>query len=271
MPLSFKSRISGNIPVDMSGVVPDRLPSESALSLAKQPVWRGNRRLPLGELFAIDGTNDGTWRFAGELAAVHHLGEGMTAGEICVEGDIGRHAGAAMQGGSLHIEGNASDWCGAEMREGTIRVKGNAGDYLGACYVGSRVGMKGGTVVVDGNAGKHTAEAMRRGWITIFGNCGAMPGYRMRAGTLFVFGDVATHVGAEMRRGTIGLFGTDTPTLLPTFRDACRITPIAITILLRDLANRGMTQAARLIGVPLRTANGDLLEGGRGEVYWRAN
>ena len=269
MPLTWTSRIEGCVPIDMTGVTPDRVRGRNAAEIAKLTVWRGRRQIELGELFHIGGdSDDGVWHFAGEMGAIHHLGDGMTAGAIEVDGDIGRHAGATMSGGRLTIHGSAGDWCGAEMQGGTIHVGGNAGDYVGSCYVGSSVGMRGGTITVVGNAGRNAGEAMRRGWISIGGDCGPWPGYRMRAGTLFVCGNSGGHPGAEMKRGTLGLFGADPPSLLPTFAHACQITPVTITMMLRKLAGSGFEPAAPLIGHPLNMANGDLLEGGRGELFW---
>jgi formylmethanofuran dehydrogenase subunit C len=268
MALAFKSRIAGNVPVDLAGIVPERFRQATAAEMARQVVWRGNRQLALGELFEVAGTNDGQWHFEGPLAAAHRLGAGMQAGTIRVAGHVGRHAGAGMTGGTLSIDGDAGDWCGAEMRGGQITVGGHAGDYLGGCYAGSRLGMRGGTIAVAKSAGRFACEAMRRGWVTVAGDCGDLAGYRMRAGTLLVFGHAGAHPGAEMRRGTLGLFGPRPPALLPTFRLACQIQPVAMSMLLRKLASSGFASARAVLGQPLQMASGDLLEGGRGELFY---
>src|SRR5690606_31098863 len=146
---------------------------------------------------------------------------------------------------------------------------GNVADHAGGAYIGSKVGMRGGTLLIRGNAGTHAAGGMRRGWVVVEGDCGAWAGYRMRAGTFMVLGSCGPRPGAGMRRGTIALMGS-APELLPTFRYACHYRPAALSIVLGDLATLEVPGALEL---PREVAlyNGDLLEGGRGEVWLAAD
>jgi len=266
MPLTFKPHNLDSIPVSLAGVTPDALAGKTLAEIQQTPIWQGNQKLPLAELFDVAGDSaDERWQLEGDFSSVHYIAAGMRRGELQLAGNAGRHAGQGMRGGKLTITGNAGDWFGAEMRGGRIEVAGDAGDHAGAALVGSKVGMRGGEILIRGNCGTHTASAMRRGWVTVVGDCGDWPGNRMRAGSLFVFGNCGARPGAAMRRGTIALFG-ESPPLLPTFRHACRLRPQALGIMLRQLAVHGVEPAKSQSG-EVELYNGDLLEGGRGEVF----
>lgn len=268
MPLRIANKRTDRLPVDMAGVTPTSLAGKSLDEVRRTSVLHGNAPTPLGDLFTFSGDGgDMRWGFEGDTSAVHSLGADMTEGEIYVDGPIGRHAGARMRGGLIAITGNAGDFLGAEMGGGVIRVDGNAGDHVGAGYVGSPRGMTGGTIFIGGNAGHHVGERMRRGMIGVAGSAGDWVGARMLAGSIFVFGHCGQHPGASMRRGTIGLFGPAPPTLLPTFRLACRA-PLPMLGLARTQLQReafAIDAVSRLVE-PVALYHGDFLELGRGEI-----
>lgn len=260
MPLTFQPRSLDSIPVSLIGVTPDALVAKSLAEIEKTLVWHGNRQVALAELFKISGdASDSVWHLEGDCSTIHHLGAGMQQGDIRVEGNIGRHAGQGMRGGSLTIEGSAGDWLGSEMRGGRIEVHGDAANHVGGSLVASKVGMRGGQITVRGSVGTHTGERMRRGSITVLGDCGEWPGYQMRAGTIVVAGQCGSHPAAGMRRGTLILLG-NAPTLLPTFRYACDYSPQALGLVFKEL------KIDREVPKSVELYNGDLLEGGRGEV-----
>ncbi len=264
--LTFRPRSLDSIPVSFAGVTPDAMVAKTTSQIERVLLWQGNRQLPLAELFDISGDpSDEVWQLEGDFSSVHHLAAGMKRGELQLAGSAGRHAGESMTGGKLVIQGDAGDYLGAEMRGGRIEVTGSAGDHAGAALVGSKVGMRGGEILIGGSAGTHAAAGMRRGWVTIVGDCGPWAGYRMRAGSLFVFGHCGPRPGAGMRRGTIALLGP-APTLLPTFAYACQLCPQVIHLMLRELAAQGVEQATGQSG-DMALHNGDLLEGGRGELF----
>lgn len=272
MPLTLQYKSPQSLPVDLRGCTPDAFRDSKIAELRTFRVGVGNQQVELAELFDIQGDpTAGEWHFEGNLAGVHHLGTGMKAGTIRIDGSAGRHCGSEMRGGTIHITGDAGDMLGVEMRGGRIEVAGNAGNLVGGAYRGSPRGMRGGQILVRGNAGDEVAHTMRRGWITIAGDCGTLAGYRMRAGSLFVLGTCGSRPGAEMVRGTIGLFGpgsnnvsssADRPTLLPTFRPACQIAPQFLSLMRRELKQ----QANLEIPAKINLWNGDLLTGGKGEI-----
>ena len=72
-----------------------------------------------------------------------------------------------------------------------------------------------------------------------------------------------------MRRGTLGFFGDELPPLLPTFRHACRYRPDILALIFGRLRARGFPLADDL-DTAVDLYNGDLIEGGRGEILLRA-
>lgn len=260
MPLTIRPRSLDSIPVSLAGVTPDALVGKSLAEIEKTVVWHGNRQVPLAELFQISGTASGlAVHLEGDFTTVHHIGAAMQQGEIRVTGNLGRHAGQGMRGGVLVVEGSAGDWLGSEMRGGGIEVRGDAANHVGGSLAASKVGMRGGQITVHGNVGTHTGERMRRGSIVVHGDCGEWAGYQMRAGTIIIAGECGPHPAAGMRRGTMVLLG-EMPTLLPTFRYACEYSPQALGLVFKGL------KLDREVPMSVALYNGDLLEGGRGEV-----
>ena len=268
MPLRIANAPTDRIGVDWQRITPESLREKSLAEVQRTSVRHGNCKVELGEFFRITGgPADMRWDLEGDFSAVHHIGAGMTAGEIVVEGLVGRHAGAGISGGRLEICGDACDHLGAEMRGGVIRVRGNAANHVGAAYPGSRRGMSGGTILIDGDAGSELGLRMRRGLIAVGGSAGPHLGMRMLAGSIFVFGACAKHPGAAMRRGTIGLFGNVRPTLLPTFRAGYRGPLPVLHLLEKHLHDEGFAvPRLRNLAGAIELFHGDLLEGGRGEV-----
>jgi len=268
--LSYFAKTS--VPVEIEGVVPDRLRDKSVAEIERIEAYHGNQMLPLAELFTISGDPaDGRFDFEGDLAGVHFIGYGMSDGEIHVHGNAGRHVGGEMTGGRIEVEGNAGDWVGGEMHGGLIHVAGNAGHLVGSAYRGSKKGMTDGTILIGGDAGSEIGAAMRRGTLAIGGSCGDAAGFSMIAGSIFVFGSCGIRAGAGMKRGTIGLLGPDSVKLLPTFRHAGRFRPLFLRLLFRELAQLGFPVDPGLLKTELLLYHGDLVALGKGEIWMRAN
>jgi formylmethanofuran dehydrogenase subunit C len=166
------------------------------------------------------------------------------------------------------VDGDAGDWVGGEMQGGLIRVRGRAGHLIGAAYRGSARGMSGGTILVHGEVGNEIGHSMRRGLLAV-GAAGDLVGFNMLAGTILVFGSAGIRHGAGMRRGTIAFLGSESPPILPSFRWACRYRPEVMTLLLRHVRNGGFPMADDVATAGFDLYNGDLIEGGRGELLVR--
>jgi formylmethanofuran dehydrogenase subunit C len=266
MPLILTYRAHTKVPVEVEGLLPERVRGKSLADIGRIEVFHGNEKLPLAELFGLSGSaDDKHMHFVGDLAGVHWIGAHMAEGTIRVEGNVGRHVGSEMTGGMIDVRGNASDWVGGEMHAGLIHVRGSGGNLVGAAYRGSSQGMTGGTILIDGPVGNEIGHTMRRGLIAV-GGCGDFAGINMIAGTILVFGPAGIRSGAGMRRGTLGLFGDKRPRLLPTFRAGGCDQPLFLQLILRELASLDYPFDRSLVDASFRTHHGDMVTVGRGEI-----
>jgi formylmethanofuran dehydrogenase subunit C len=104
---------------------------------------------------------------------------------------------------------------------------------------------------------------MRRGVLAIGGDCGAGAAFEMHAGTVVVGGVLGPHPAAGMRRGSLVALRS-APRLPATFVRGAAWTPAFLPLLLRRLAATGIAAAPP---GRWRHWHGDLLAGGRGEVW----
>ena len=258
------------VPVEIEGLTPDWACDKSLAEIERFEIFHGNRKLPLAEMFHVEGdASDKCFEFEGALSGVHWIGAKMTSGQIRILGSAGRHVGSEMSGGKIVVEGNTLGWVGAEMHGGLIHVRGNAGHLVGAAYRGSVKGMTGGMIFVDGNGGNEIGLSMRRGLIAIGGSAGDMLGFNLIAGTVLVFGECGIRPGAGMRRGTLGLFGPNPPQLLPSFRYASTYRPQVVSLLLNTIRHQGFQVDETLMSGDFDLFNGDLVALGKGEVLFR--
>jgi formylmethanofuran dehydrogenase subunit C len=270
MALRLQFRGSSGVPVEVEGITPDAVRELSRDAIARLPVFEGNRSAELGDFFDVQGqADDEHLIWAGDLRGVHWIGAKMLSGRIDVEGPAGRHVGSEMRGGEIHVQGDAGDWVGGEMHGGLIHVRGRAGHLVGAAYRGSARGMTRGTILIEGDAGNEIGHTMRRGLIAVGGQAGDLAGFNMLAGTILLLGPTGIRHGAGMRRGTLVFFHDSPPPLLSSFRRACRLRPLALDLVLRFLAKREFPLAPELWTCPLDLYNGDMIEGGRGEMLVR--
>lgn len=252
------------VPVELAGVVPDRIHAMNLGDISHLPVLCGNRTEPLGTYFSVAGDpSDAAVRIDGDCSRVKRIGAGMAAGTMTVAGLAGMHAGAGMTGGTLTIDGDAGDWLAAELRGGTVRVRGDAGDQCAAAYRGSRHGVRGGVVIVHGGVGAEAGLLMRRGILVVGGCTGEFAGASMIAGTL-VAAAVGRHAGAGMKRGTL-VVGRE-PNWPPGFRFSCVYEPAYMGLLAAWLRELDAPPPAGLGTRPVRCYRGDIIHGGDGEV-----
>ena len=265
-------RTGPKIPIDLEGILPETLRGLSEIDIAIKPIRQGNRVLKLGELFDVMLLNceellEETLDIIGDCSEVTSIGAGMTRGSISVL-NAGMHVGAKMAGGSICIINDVGDWLGAEMTGGHISVGKNAGSQVGAAYHGGPRGMSGGKIHICGNAGEDIGLRMRRGKITVAGNTGAFTGAAMIAGTIEVYGEIGDRAGAGMKRGTI-ISHKGFQSLSPGFVFACEYEPAYLRVLneykrwFLEGRARKEYRGIRMV----RCYRGDLLTGGRGEIW----
>ena len=243
-------------PVVAECISPDSFAQKQASEIADLPVWEGNRKRTLSQLFKTNhkeiSSDKPTIRIRGDFAKVKRIGAKMSFGSIIVEGNAGMHLGEEMKGGTITLAGDAGSWAGSRMKGGTIEIKGNASHYVGAAYRGSTMGMRGGTIIIHGNAGNEIGCFMRKGLIKVYGDVGQFAGIHMKNGTIFIQGNSEGRAGAEMRGGRI-IVGGHIPSILPTFT-------------IDDLRSSTKVARERIEG-PFYRFIGDLAEGGKGKLF----
>ncbi len=269
MPLTLQLKSETNIPIQVDGIHPGVVHGMSVGDVAKQNIWFGKNRIALGELFDIRGTVDDTLVWQGNLRSVHWIGARMTGGKIILQGDVGRHVGSQMEGGEIVVHGDVGDFVGCEMTGGSISIEGNAQHWIGAAYPGTKAGMKGGTIFVRGNTGNAVGHAMRRGIICVRGSAGDLVGWNMLAGTIIVGGAIGKQIGLGMVRGTIVLTSQHASKgdqlLMPIFKRCGSFRPTILRMLSRSI-NR-IQESVLIPECAYDLYHGDLLKGGRGEVF----
>ena len=251
--------------LDLSPLVPHLLAGKTAAQINRIEIQTTRVRATVGDCFRLRMGGAEQIRIEGACDRLDRVGEGMTGGEIEVEGNIGIQAGRLMSGGRLIIRGNTGHWAASGLKNGTIEITGSAGDRLGGPLAGEVAGMRGGVVIVRGNAGARAADRLRRGTIIVEGGAGDHPGSRMIAGTLVVRREAGALPGYLMRRGTIVLC-EGASTLSPTFID-CGMHQLVAMRLMAGFLKPYSGRTASLLGRALRRFAGDMAVLGHGEIF----
>ncbi len=223
--LNPKTRL--DVPVEVRKVRPDVVAQfDNVESIKRLPVWYGNRRVELSELFEISIEGEFTKNlseiiiiFEGKgTEKLRYVGYKMKGGRIEVHGDVGPLAGYRMENGELVIFGNADHYLGSKMKGGKIEVFGNAGSFVGGKLVGEKYGkgMRGGVIVIHGSAGSYVGHGMSKGDIIIEKDAGNFPGYGMKGGNIVIHGNTGLYPGARMSGGRVIVLGK-VEDILPSF------------------------------------------------------
>jgi formylmethanofuran dehydrogenase subunit C len=266
--LTLKLKRSTTLPLELTGISPDKLAENSLKQIEDIHIRHGNQELPLGELFSVRGSSaNGDLILVGDFHSAVGIGAGMKAGMLRVDGDAGHDVARGMRDGEVEVTGNVQGNLGAEMHGGLIRVRGSAGDNVGGALPGSRRGMTDGTILVDGSAGHFVGHRMRRGLIAIRGKAGDYLGNGMLAGSIVVDDQCGRYPGADMSRGTICLAESDHAELLPTFCFACIAHAPVLGMIGRQLQLLGFENDVWNANRRWQHFSGDLLFSGRGELF----
>lgn len=257
------------LPVEMDHLTPETFLGLSAAEAAGLSLNVGNQRAEVGDLFSVSTDDREVFTLEGDLRAVRGIGRGMARGTLEVRGEAGSHVGVGMTGGVLTVHGDVEDWAGAGMRGGLLRVQGNAGHFVGAAEPGGRIGMRDGVILVHGSVGDEAGRKMRRGLIAVGGDAGDWFGRALIAGSLFAFGSLGRHAGSGMKRGTIAALGPGPVEVPPSFVASGRFRFPFLTVYLRGLAGWGFPVPGEVFLGAMGRYNGDLADGGRGELLVR--
>jgi len=263
-PLTFTLHQRPEQRLDLSSLVPHFLVGKTAAQIERIELQTTRVRVDVAEIFRLRMGDAEYLRIEGASDRFDRVGEGMTAGEIVVEGDVGIRAGRMMRGGRLTVHGTAGPWAASGMKAGVIEIFGTVADCLGGPLAGEMAGMRGGTVVVRGRAGERAGDRMRRGTIIIEGEAGSYAGSRMIAGTLIVGRKAGPLPGFLMKRGTIVL-GAGCSAISPTFVD-CGQHELLGMRLLAGFIDGYSKRGASLLRRPLQRLAGDMAVRGNGEI-----
>jgi formylmethanofuran dehydrogenase subunit C len=257
-------------PVEGSSLRPDTLMGMDPLELSRLRLDVDGKPVALADLFDVhikDNNPPYLLEIDGDLGRVRGIGSGMASGAIVVRGSVGSRVGFGMKGGVIEVRGEAGAWAGSMMAGGILRIDGSAGDHLGAGLPGERAGMRGGTILVAGDAGTDVGAVMRRGLIAVAGAVGDDAGRGVFAGTILGFGPVGVRFGAGLKRGTIASLGPVPPrSITPGFARACRYETAMLGLWINQLKKMRFPVPATSRARVVERYNGDLLEGGRGEL-----
>ena len=275
MPIRFQWLDATKLQVVAESLIPERLSGLGLSEVARLPIDVGNRVAEVGDVFKVVSADnahasDDLVVFEGDLRNVRGLGSGMSRGNLRIEGRGGDGLGAGMSGGRIEVVGDVGRDAGVEMTGGFLTIQGNAGHSLGGVREGARLGMRNGVIIVKGNAGDDVGRRMRRGVIVVEGSAGDGLGGRLVAGSILVFGTVGRATGMSMKRGTIALFQSSAATLLPSFVNTGRFRFPFLTLYFKQLEAWGVRVEPSMFSATLSRYNGDLTEGGRGEILTRA-
>lgn len=139
----------------------------------------------------------------GNLSSFHHIGLGMTAGCLWINGNVGSELASRMSGGVCVVAGNAADNTAQGFRGGLLAICGHCGHDLARPLPGKKNGMAGGDILIGGDAGDRMAHRMRRGTILISGNAGNHGCQQMIAGTVIVQRNIGDSWCLGMKRGSL--------------------------------------------------------------------
>jgi formylmethanofuran dehydrogenase subunit C len=252
------------VPLEAESICPDKLANLTTAEIENQALQYGNQDVKIADFFTVKGQKSLNLNIQGDLSRIKHLGSGMAAGKMTIEGGVGAHLGAGMSGGEIIVSGNAADWVAPEMTGGRVEIKGNAGHMVGSAYRGSPAGILGGEIIVHGNAKNEIGHAMRNGLIVIGGNTGDFTGVNMLAGTIIVLGELGIRTAAGMKRGSV--VSMNKTELLPTFRYSCVYQPGYLRLYLLYLQRLGLNISEEQIMGHYARWCGDIIELNRGEI-----
>jgi formylmethanofuran dehydrogenase subunit C len=257
-------------PVEGPCLRPDLLAGLNVGALSRLRLDVEGQDATLADLFHVEINDAEAYdqlTIEGEMGRVRGIGAGMASGHLSTRGVIGPRLGFGMTGGTIEAKGDVGPWAGSMMSGGTLRIDGSAGDHLGAARPGERAGMRGGTILVSGDAGVGVGANMRRGLIAVAGAVGDDAGQGVIAGTILTFGPLGRRFGAGLKRGTIAALGPSAPSsITPGFGLACRYETAMLGLWINHLIAIHFPIPASSRARVVERYNGDLLEGGRGEL-----
>lgn len=260
--LTFKLATKPNQRLDLSPLTPSRLAGLSAGEIEALAIGTTREPVTVGDIFKLTGNDATKLRLVDTNARCDRIGQGLTEGDIDIDGDAGAYLGASMRGGKIMLKGSAGPFAGGSMRGGEIEIAGDVGERAAGVVVGEAFGMRGGRLTIAGKAGPMLGERMRRGLVIIEGGADDYAGARMIAGTILIKGRVGRWAGYGLRRGSL-ILSKEPKELLPTFGDCGKLDFDWLRVLERHLRATGSRVK---LGDRARRLMGDMAVLGKGEM-----
>ena len=260
--LTLEIRTESDQRLDLSPLTPAGLAGMKPKDIQAIAIGTSRKALTVGDVFKLKGADAAKLRFVGTDARCDFIGQGLTEGELVVDGDAGAYLGSKMRAGKIAVSGSAGPLAGASMRAGMIDIARNAGDKAGGVAVGEAHGMRGGSLFIGGKAGALLGERMRRGLIIGRSGAGDYAAARMIAGTIRLRGRIGRWAGYGLRRGSL-ILDEQPQELLPTFGDCGMLEFNWLRLLDRQLK---ATDGRFKVGYRARRLIGDMAVLGKGEM-----
>src|ERR1700677_2854375 len=106
-PLTFRVCGASEQRLDLSPLTPHRLAGKSEREISNIELQTTRRAVRVGDLFDVSNGSAEHIVLEGGSEKYDCVGEGMSAGSITIQGEVGNSAGRAMAGGRLTINGNS--------------------------------------------------------------------------------------------------------------------------------------------------------------------
>ena len=290
MTILLTAKISGKISaaeinpqrISLQFITPERMIGLSETEIAKLPIRLGKEFCDLAEIFTITHKTENVAQPKMQIITqglmLDHIGAGLTAGEIEIEGAAGAYLGAGMSGGTITLHGNADYGAGLAISGGQITIYGHAATQLAGAKPGALTGMAGGVIIVHGDALGDVAMGMKRGLVVVKGQVLGLTGATMIGGTIMVKGSLAGNIGVAMRKGSILALGgfadangnaQDLP-FVPSFADCLSHDLGIMRLWQREAASLGLHDIADRLTAPrkFRRLMGDRAQNGIGEILF---
>lgn len=262
--LTFRLREAPPERLDLSPLTPSRLDGLDRDAIARLVIGTTRFGVRVGDIFAVSGDEIADIRFDGGSTRFDRIGDGLAAGSIRVDGDVGGRLGLAMSGGSIVVAGSLTGPHGASaMSGGLIRVAGHAAEDTAALLAPGRPAMTGGLLIIGGRSGERLGYGMAGGLVLVAGGTDTLAGARMGGGTI-VAASLGRRAGQAMSAGT--LIAGDVVDIEPTFvragpADAARLAGIG-----RRVEAIAGPAFSRLVPAAAIRHIGDMAEAGVGEL-----
>ena len=260
--LTLELRTEPGQRLDLSPLTPAALAGMKPKGIEAIAIGTVRETLTVGDVFRLKGNEAAKLHFAGTNDTCDFIGQGLSQGEIVVDGDAGAYLGSKMRAGIISVSGSAGALAGASMRGGRIDIARDAGEKAGGVAVGEAHGMRGGRLLIGGKAGALLGEKMRRGLIIGRGGAGDYAGARMIAGTILLRGRIGRWAGYGLRRGSL-IIDKQPKDLLPTFGDCGVLEFTWLRLLDKELK---ATDGRFRLGSRARRLVGDMAVLGKGEM-----